>query len=61
MENIYTEPNATELDSIYTKPVNDTSKCTHLNEWTHWNSVGNPEENKGDDYETLYDHKILFE
>ena len=38
----------------------DTSKCQGSNQWTSWNSVGNPNENNGDDYETLYDHKILF-
>ena len=60
MENIYTEPNDQDLDEIYKNDVIDTSKCQGSNQWTSWNSVGNPNENNGDDYETLYDHKILF-
>ena len=46
-----------DLDSLYTEIVEDKSKCQGLNQWTDWNSTTDPEENDGDDYETLHDHQ----
>ena len=49
-----------DLDSLYTEIVEDKSKCQGSNQWTDWNSVRDPKENYGDDYETLHDHQLLF-
>ena len=45
------------LESIY-KTI-DKSKCRNSNgnEWTDWNSITNPSNNNGNDYETLQDHR----
>ena len=50
------KPNDTELVKIYTNTVNDTSKCYGWNQWTEWNSVGDPLATNGNEYETLQDH-----
>ena len=55
----YTRPNETELQEIYTKIDEDKSKCQNLNQWTTWNSVSDPAENNGSDYETIHNH-ILY-
>ena len=59
MEKI-SKPSEEQLESIYTETSNDISKCQGSNHWTEWQNARNPQQNDGDDYETLHDHKILF-
>ena len=56
METNYTKPNEEELAEIYKADSEDESKCQNQNEWTPWNSLRSPENNNGDDYESLQDH-----
>ena len=52
-----TTPTEKQLESIY-KITDEESRCQNFNEWTNWNSLTNPSENNGDDYETLEDHRL---
>ena len=61
METNYTQPNETELESVYTTAVEDPSKCYGLNQWTAWSSITNPAINNGNDFELLHDHQNLLE
>ena len=57
LETIFTPPNDTTLEEIYTKEIVDNTKCSDSNQWTSWKSVTNPSNNNGNDYETLRDHQ----
>ena len=60
IETDYIQPNETELESVYTTVVEDTSKCYGSNQWTVWNSIADPAMNNGNDFELLQDHQNLF-
>ena len=58
IETKFTRPNEKELEEIYTKIEIDESKCFKSNQWSTWNSVSDPTENNGCDYETIHNHKL---
>ena len=60
IETNYIQPNETELESVYTTVVEDTSKCYDSNQWTIWNSIADPAMNNGNDFELLQDHQNFF-
>ena len=60
LETIFTRPNDTKLEEIYTNEIEDKTKCSYMNQWTSWKSVTNPSSNNGNDYETLHDHRKNF-
>ena len=61
IETSYTQPNETELESVYTNVVEDPLKCYGSNQWTTWSSISDPGRNDGNDFELLKDHQNLFE
>ena len=48
------------LNEIYTTVIEDDGKCKTTNalQWTTWNSMTNPADFNGDDYETLQNHRL---
>ena len=59
IETIYTRPSESEIDEIF-QTVDDQSKCQGFNQWTPWNSIQEPANNNGDDYEIIQDHQDML-
>ena len=60
IETKYEQPSEEDLESIYTQVYEDISKCQGDYHWTTWNSVSTPNENDGNDFESLEHHQLCF-